>query len=216
MPQEILILEKASGRFIPAVFHEEVNRSQLIEAEGQWSPSRMAAKQRLLDAGKSEQEIAHHLLQHAHWDWALKSRCLEGDPLALRCYGIELDGEWQGLAIIDLSMHVAQLEPDKGRPLVYVEFLESAPWNLKDMVETPRFGLIGVRLVEAAVRISVAEGFKGRLGLYSLSKAERFYRKCGMVCVKGMEHRGMNLFEFTKTAASAFLEGGCHVNKNEQ
>jgi len=214
MPQKIQILERETGELVQATFHEEVNGSQLAEAEAQWKPFRVAAKKRLLDAGKTELE-ARYQLQHAHWDWALKSEILEGDPLALRCYGIEMNGEWQGLAIVELSMHVAQVEPDKGKPLVYVEFLESAPWNLKDMVDEPRYGLIGARLMEAAIRLSLSEDFKGRVGLYALPQAERFYRKCGMVCVEGMTHCGMDLFELTQDAAVAFLEGGYNVNKNE-
>ena len=217
MPQKIWILERASGTLVQAVFHEEVNTKQLVEAERQWKPFRTAVKKRLLDAGIAESEIGRRLPQHAHWDWALKSKCLEGDPLALQCYGIKLNREWQGLAIVELfSTHVTQLEPDTGKPLVYVEFLESAPWNLKDMVDEPRYGLIGVRLVEAAIRLRMSEGFKGRLGLYALPQAEGFYRKCGMVCVEGMALRGMNLFALTREAASAFLEGGHNVNRNEQ
>ena len=215
MPQGILILDRTSGDFVQAVFHEEVKTHQLIEAEQQWKPHRIAVTQRLLAAGVPKSEIARKSPQHVHWDWALKSKCLEGDPLALRCYGIELNGDWQGLAIVDLSMHVAHLEPDAGKPLVYVVFLESAPWNLRNMVDEPRYGRIGVRLIEAAIRLSMSEDFKGRVGLYALPQAEGFYRKCGMVCVEGMAYRGMNLFELTRDAAAAFLEGGSNVNTNE-
>jgi hypothetical protein len=217
MSQDVLILEKKKNCWVSATFHEKVGVKQLIEAEQQWKPFRIAAKQRLLDAGKTEKEVKSCLLQHSHWDWALKSQSLEDDLLALQAFGIELGGKWQGLALAEVfSMHSAHLAPDQGKPLVYIEFLESAPWNQKNMVDEPRYGSIGWRLIEAAIRLSISEGFKGRVGLYALPQADAFYRKCGMVWVEGCVKCGMRLFELTQEAAKAFLEGGRYVNKNEQ
>ncbi len=208
MPQEIGILEKKTGKFVSAMFHDQMLIEQLCEAERQWQPYRIEAKQRLLNAGVTEKEIAMFHLQHAHWNWALKSGWFVEDPLGLRCFGIEVNGQWQGLVMIELARHSAELEPDKGKPLVYVEFLETAPWNNKDMVDEPKYGLIGMRLMEASIRLSFEEEFRGRVGLYALPQAEAFYRKkCGMVQIEGSLKDGMSLFELTQDAAKAFLDG---------
>ena len=95
MPQKIRILERASGNYVEAQFHEQVSVAQLVQAEGQWKRYRIAAKNRLLAAGRTERDIGGMLPQHLHWDWALKSACLNGDPLGLQCHGIEIDGAWQ-------------------------------------------------------------------------------------------------------------------------
>ena len=106
-------------------------------------------------------------------------------------------------------MHRVQIEPDLGKSLVYVEFLETAPWNLKDFVEEPLYGLIGIRLMEATIRLSEAEEFRGRVGLLALPQAEKFYEeKVGMVLVKGAGSQNMEYYELTQKAAKAFLEGG--------
>lgn len=61
---------------------------------------------------------------------------------------------------------------------IYVDYLESAPWNLKNGVEPPRFLGVGTVLLIEAVRMSADAGFEGRVGLHSLPQAEAFYRKC--------------------------------------
>lgn len=66
------------------------------------------------------------------------------------------------------------------------------------------------RLIEAAVRKSLEEGFKGRLGLHSLSTSERFYLDvCGMTAV-GRDPVKQSLLwcEFTPEQAEIFLEEG--------
>ena len=81
------------------------------------------------------------------------------------------------------------------------------PWNLKLLSMAPRYKAAGVRLFEAAVRLSQAEEFRGRVGLHSLPQAERFYREvCGMTYV-GSDPRVENLpyYEMTQEQAENFL-----------
>ena len=76
-----------------------------------------------------------------------------------------------------------RLPEQEGQALIYVDYIEVAPWNLKTLMlglgEGPRFNAIGSRLIEAAVRRSVEEECKGRIGLHSLPITEQFYRKVG-------------------------------------
>jgi hypothetical protein len=67
------------------------------------------------------------------------------------------------------------------------------------LTDTPRFGGIGVRLIEAAVRLSIDEGFQGRVGLHSLPQAEAFYRgPCRMACLGAdASYQGLPYYEPT-------------------
>ncbi len=215
MNQRILILEQKTKKFTEATFHEEVSADQLSEAEAQWKPVRKAAVNRMLHSGKSPTEI-HTLFQHAHWDWLKKAKALQDGLLAIKCFGIEKAGRWQGLMMLQLAGYCAKLEASRGKPLVYIEFLETAPWNLRDIVDEPMYGLVGTRLIEAAIRLSIIEGFHGRVGLLALPKAEQFYEKrCRMVRIEKAGHYGMAWYELTQEGAAAFLKGGKHGNTNE-
>ncbi len=72
-----------------------------------------------------------------------------------------------------------------------------------------RYAAVGTRLVEAAVRLSLDEGFKGRIGLHSLPRSEGFYlRTCRMSAVERDLRKGNLLWcEFTPEQAKQFLTG---------
>jgi hypothetical protein len=95
-----------------------------------------------------------------------------------------------------------------------VDYLETAPWNIKPLMQAlgkrPQFAAVGTRLIEAAVRKSLEEGFRGRLALHSLPGSERFYLEvCGMAAV-ARDPAKQNLLwcEFTPEQAENFLTGG--------
>jgi hypothetical protein len=67
--------------------------------------------------------------------------------------------------------------------VAYVDYLESAPWNLKSSANPPRFFGVGTVLLAEAIRIAAEEGWEGRVGLHSLPQAEAFYEKCRMTRV---------------------------------
>ena len=73
--------------------------------------------------------------QHLHWDWTRKLLPLVDEDLdspfgSHRLMGIRCRDEWQALALYSLIGHHGRLAP--GRPdLLYLEYLEVAPWNLK-------------------------------------------------------------------------------------
>lgn len=107
-----------------------------------------------------------------------------------------------------------RIASQKGKPLTYVDYLEAAPWNVKPLMQalgrSQEFAAVGTRLIEAAVRKSLDEGFKGRLALHSLSTSERFYLDvCGMTAV-GRDPAKQNLLwcEFTPEQAERFLKEG--------
>ncbi len=94
---------------------------------------------------------------------------------------------------------------------MYVKYLESAPWNVEAFTPNPRYGAIGTRLLEAAVRLSLKEQFGGRIGLHALpnQRTEGYYHR------RGFPRRGVDAqmedlpyYELSAVAALAFLNEG--------
>ena len=199
--RKIEIVDRGTGGVVEALLHSACSPSQLVATQALWGPARMKAIEELLASGHPPETIP----QHWHWDWNRKSANL--DLLAYRCAGIEHGGQMQGLVMMIAARHSATLAPDQGKPLIYIDYIESAPWNLKPLTDAPRFGGIGTLLFEAAVRHSQAEGFHGRVGLHSLSQAEWFYtRNCGMTMSDpDPAKQGLRYFESTRGQAEAFL-----------
>jgi hypothetical protein len=199
------IVECQSRRPIAAWLHDELGALDLLDAEIVWMPQRLKAVARMLRAGVAEADLP----QHRHWNWWDKAYELK--MLATGGFGIHCDGQWQGLMMTTTVGHAARLKPQLGKPLVYVKYLESAPWNVKAFAPNPTYGAVGTRLLEAAVRLSLAEGFAGRVGLHALPnpQTERFYQRRGLIGL-GPDSDMDNLpyYEFPAAAAMAFLNEG--------
>ena len=102
--------------------------------------------------------------------------------------------------------HMARMAIQAGKPLVYVEYLEVAPWNRSDSAEQ-RFRGVGTALMTAAVDLSLSEGFGGRMALHSLPQAENYYRDfCGMTDL-GIDasYDNLHYFEMTTHQAAQFI-----------
>jgi hypothetical protein len=74
--------------------------------------------------------------------------------------------------------HVVRCESGQRGPLVYVGFLEVAPWNDPSSQTRPLNGL-GPIMLRMACDLSLQNGFGGRVGLHSVVAAEAFYRRLG-------------------------------------
>ena len=57
------------------------------------------------------------------------------------------------------------------RGLFAEAYLSRYKFLMKALGKRPQFDAVGTRLIEAAVRKSIEEGFKGRVGLHSLPGA---------------------------------------------
>jgi hypothetical protein len=199
----IQILRLKDGRLVDALLHDVVGLDQLALAESKWKPARYQAVLDLLRGGTPRNQIP----EHWHWDWAAKVG--QTGTVGIQLFGVECEGEWQGLMMTTTIGHVARLAPDAGKPLVYVKYVESAPWNLRSMTKSPRFSAVGARLIEAAVRHSVESGCDGRVGLHALPSAQRFYEKLWFVGL-GMDASVEELvyYELTGSASTKILNGG--------
>ena len=195
-PQPIRIVNNLNGNLEEMIFRDDLTREHIEEAETQWGNIRRSA------ATKNGMLPEHH-----HWDWTKKIEAL--GLLGYRYMAIQSSsGDFEGLMMLSTVKRPALLPPDIGKPMVYIEFLETAPWNLKLLTSTPRYKGIGSRLFEASVLYSFDEGFKGRVGLHSLPQSESFYRDvCCLTCVIPEDPISQNLpyYEMSTNQAKIFI-----------
>ena len=205
----VQLFDYAMGKAAEGELFDEVTVEHFLETQRDWRPAVIEAAKAMLKSGAPRQSVPRHF----HWDWSTKEAELK--VLAFSFFGITCGGRLQGLMKLETAGRSCRLPEQKGKPLVYVDYLETAPWNIKPLAQAlgrgPQFGAIGTRLMEAAVRKSLEEGFKGRIALHSLSTSEQFYlEKCGMTAVsRDLAKQDLLWCEFTPEQGERFLgEGG--------
>jgi hypothetical protein len=195
---------------VPAKLYEGLCAQNLEDYEYRWRPILLREKSRANSGLEPHAEGP----EDAHWDWRRKLTASHKKPLVYREYAVERDGETQGLMQISLGIHYSRLE--RGQPLVYVEYLQTAPWNRAPVPGRKRYRLVGSILLMQAIGVSDEEDYKGRIGLHSLPKAEAFYSRVPMVALgKDPSHQHLMYFELDRIAAGGILakmkKGGCDV-----
>jgi len=193
---------RAAG-IVQAVLIDGVTREEIERAQAQWKPVMVEAQARWAAEGRPREKWP----QHSHWNWLEKKDSTSG-LLAYGFYGIEAEGEMQGLMMVSTAGNACRIASQKGKPLVYVEYLTAAPWNLRLFVPEPRYRSVGPVLIAAAVQLSRDEEFAGRIGLHSLSQSDDWYRDvCGMTDLGQDPAAGhLRYFEMTPEQASNFLK----------
>jgi len=199
---KVMLTDEATGQLVDAELDLDVGPHDLDELEKVWGPQRREAARRI-----AREKGSHGVPQHWHWDWRGKGSLLRHPTY--RCIGIRCQGELQGIALVDADQHQARIEADRGKPLLYIEFLEVAPWNNSQLVDRRRYTPVGPRLMEAVIRYSEAEGYHGRIGLHALPQSERFYDRCGMTRMdRDAKKENLVYYEMTREQASDFLTKG--------
>jgi len=202
------IIDNATGQPVEAEIFDEVTIEHFIETQQNWRPIVLKAARQLAARG------SHQLIpQHFHWDWTTKAPELQ--VLANAFFGIRYDNQLQGLMKLETvgQFCSCRLPEQAGKALVYIDYVEVAPWNLKPLMsalgEKPRYNAVGTRLIEAAVLKSKAEDCKGRVGLHSLPMTESFYSKACRMTPVGRDPAKQNLLwlEYTPEQAENFLTG---------
>ena len=201
----VFLLNVASGNPEPAELLDAITEKQLADWEAEWMPALFNALQRLNRAGIERARWP----QSRHWDWRRKAAGLQhmlGSPgFSIMCGGVT-----QGMMLTDTVTRRCRIERQVGKNLVYVSFVENAPWNRKELFDPPRYQGVGSILMRAAVELSKEHEFKGRLGLHSLPQANGFYANvCGMSDLgPDASYEGLRYFEMTPEQAEAFIEKG--------
>jgi hypothetical protein len=176
-----------------------------FEIADAWGPHRADLRRRLASAGLSEPE-------HFHWDWGRKAALMRLP--GYKCFAAKCESNWQGviMTLVDPARHPTRLHPHAGEPLVYVDYVEIAPWNLRfpQVQELPKFSGVGTALLRRAAARSIEEEFGGRMGLHSLPQSERFYaEQLGMQALgQDASYDLLEYFAFTDAEGRAFAESG--------
>ena len=200
-PVALLCLE--TRQFVDAELWDTINARNLADWESKWRPELC----HLLDDLHYKGVEQTRWPQSRHWDWRAKIRALES-CVDRQCFTIVCEDMTQAMMITD-SAKRARIESQKNEHLVYIDFLESAPWNRNEIIDRPpRFAGCGSILVRAAIEYSKREEYKGRIGLHSLPQANNFYAgKVGMTDMgKDPDYQDLRYFEMTPAQAEAFIK----------
>jgi hypothetical protein len=198
----VYLKDRESGQLVEATLLDGLNRSEVEDAEGQWIPFLQERLKELKERGVPRAKWP----EHSHWDWRGKYNATEG-LLAYRMFGIQCRSQMQGMMLATSAGKVCRIPAQRGKDLIYVHFLATAPWNLPGVAARPRFSLVGSILIAAAIHLSIEEEYSGRIGLHSLPRADQWYaNECGMTDL-GTDPAAQNLryFEMTPEQAQKFL-----------
>ena len=198
---DILLHDRRVAQAVPATVLSPMSRAAVEAAAADWEPSIDAAIQRLALAGTPRSAWPQHL----HWSWQRKAKAVEG-LAGYQTIGVECEGQIQGMMLLTTKQKRCKEPSQLGLPLVYVHYLEAAPWNLRELTPDPRFGGVGQVLLVEAMRLSLKRGWSGRIGLHSLPQAVPFYRDTVGMSDLGLDAvEGLPYFEATPAQASAYL-----------
>ena len=203
------LVETATSHRVAAELHDCLGFGDLLDAESAWTPARYAMIKRLHEGGIPRKEWP----QHWHWNWVQKlvSRGeldIGGALSAHRLMGIHGADAWQGLVLCTAIGRQTRLLKE-GRDLLYVDYIESAPWNLEVELlgQEARYRGAGSQLIELSLRLSEALGLKGRVGLHALPQACDFYDRRGFTDLgEDSNSHGLHYFEMSEQRAQDFLQ----------
>ncbi len=196
MNESVVYLQRsADGEIVEATLCDEITSEHLDEWNKTWVPQMAAFCKNKPPADKPED---------SHWDWKGKAAAYSG-LLSYQSFALIAEGKLQGLMMTN-NVTSGRIPEQFGKPLIYVEFVATAPWNRPEMQKPPEFRGAGRVFLLAAIETSIDAGFKGRLGLHSLPQAEEFYEtKCGMTRLGAdSSHQDLIYYEMTETQADSF------------
>lgn len=201
----VFLLNVTNGQAEAAELWDSITEQQLADWEGEWLPQLFQAIQHLHRSGVARA----HWPQSRHWDWRRKTQALQ-KMLGTPGFSLVCGGMTQGMMLVDTTTKRCRIGSQTGKHLVYVSFVENAPWNRPELSNPPRYRGVGTVLIREAVELSKREEFKGRIGLHSLPQANNFYANtCGMTDLgNDPAYQGLRYFEMTPEQAEAFIAKG--------
>jgi hypothetical protein len=198
--QAVVLFNRTTGTFESAEVFRELDEKNLDDFDCLWRPPLQTRKNEFA----SWVEAAAANAQDSHWDWGEQARKANGS-LQYETFAVECGGGTQGLMLVDLTKF-ARIDGQRGRELVYVERIATAPWNRAKFVQTPVYKGVGRVLLGTAISLSFELGFKGRIGLHSLPQSENWYRNVAGFTDGGYEPaKMMHYFEMSDAQAGAFI-----------
>jgi len=167
-----------NGERIKALLIEDPDDNYIEATDKLW----WVYRQRFINALRAAQKPVPG---HHHWNWKWKLQQEMNRNAFFKCFGIVCGGDPQGLLLLNYGReYKSRLPEQQGRPLVYLAYVESAPWNIREYCGVPRYTGVGREFFKATVRFSNRLGCEGRVGLHSLPGVENFYAEsCKMIPV---------------------------------
>jgi hypothetical protein len=193
----VYLKKSETNVLVEASLLDEVTDDHLSMWNGSWVPAMEA-----FCVGR----IFHDKPEDHHWNWKWKAS--EWRPLlGYHSFAVICESELQGLMLVS-DVRSARLQVQFGRPIVYVEFVATAPWNRPEFKRPPKYRGVGTVMVAAAIELSWELRYRGRIGLHSLPAAAPFYRdKCGMTELgQDAEHQNLMYYEMTENQAEKFRQ----------
>lgn len=162
---DIQIFDRRIRSFVDAELLEDPGDDYIETVDALWS----VYKRRFL---RQRRAAGLPIPEHSHWNWKLKLEQERLESSVHKCFAIVRE-EPQGLMMLKYGSRFVSRQT--GQPLVYLAYIESAPWNLKEYCDDILYSGVGKEFYKTAVRFSNLLGFAGRVGLHSLPGAEGFY-----------------------------------------
>jgi hypothetical protein len=198
----VLLRDNISGQYVDAVLHDRVLPPLAASAETSWAEFITDARNR--DQIKLQSEIKH--MDHEGWKWHEKVG-ITHNLLPYPTLAIECSGKIQGLMMLITDGYVSRLPTSQGKPIVYINLISTAPWNIENFNKPPRYSGVGSILVGAAIQISMDYGFKGRVGLNSLTDSEPFYERLNFeFLTRDPDKQNLKYYELSAKHAAEFLK----------
>lgn len=197
---QVDLYNRESKSYDKAEIYQELDQKNFDDFDCLWKP--MLAKRRA--EVHTAAEVAEANVQDEHWDWVGKAK-VAARTSGQQTFAVEC-GKTQGLMLVDLN-GFGRLDVQRGRELIYVELVATAPWNRHKLVASPQYKSVGRILIATAISLSIDSEFRGRLGLHSLPQSESWYRDVAGFTDLGFDTpKRMRYFEMTQDQAMAFLE----------
>ena len=202
----VFLLDATTRRPVEAKLRDAIQEQQLLDWQFHWRPALREYLRRLVEAKVPQSQWP----ESWHWDWQDKLAEVKG-LLSHQAFCILCQNVTQAMMRLDVAGKRGRLDGQKGQHLVYIDYLEVAPWNWEEAyADPPRYRGAGSILLRGAVEASREEGFKGRVALHSLPQAVPFYERCGMTNLGPDPSYPSRLpyFEMTPEQADLFLKKG--------
>ena len=148
------------GTLVAADLFDDIADEHLAMWERSWLPAMRVAladfRRRHVPRDRWPQDL--------HWNWREKAVSARG-LLGQQGFAIVCEERLQGMMQLNLTK-TSRLPQQRGKEIAYIEFLAAAPWNRAELIREREFAGVGKILMRVAVEVSVAQEFKGRIGLH--------------------------------------------------
>ena len=125
----ISLFDVAGGNMVDAELWDAITEKNLADWEAEWTPELF----RLLQTLNRQGVERRFWPQSRHWNWRDKMKAIES-RLANQSFSIVCQDMTQAVMITDLTKR-ARIPDQKNDHLAYLDFLEVAPWNRREVAQ---------------------------------------------------------------------------------